>query len=107
MKNKQRITYNLGIIFLSVIVFSACGGVHSNASNVGEGQSSAKANKQTETLPTSGMVNPALAYCTKNNHNLISVKDRLTGLTSYYLCVNKAAHKKCSANAYYRGDCSL
>ncbi len=91
-------------LFCLMFLLAGCGGVNPNPTTKAE-PSAKSASKDTSTPPMLGMVNPALKYCTDHGHKLTPVKDG--SIVRYYLCINDSAHKKCSANAYYRGDCVL
>ncbi len=90
-------------LFFLIFLLAGCGGVNPNSTTKIE--PSAKSASKNTSAPPVGMVNPALKYCTDHGHQLVPVKDG--SIVRYYLCINDSAHKKCSANAYYRGDCFL
>ena len=99
---KWKITHSF--LFFLMFLLLGCGGVNTNPT-IKDAPSAKSTTKDTPAPPMMGMVNPALKYCTNKGHKLTPVKEG--SIVRYYLCINDSAHKKCSANAYYRGDCSL
>ncbi len=98
---KCKITYSF--LFSLIFLLVSCGG--ENTSSTTKNTSSVKSVAKDTPTPKVGLVNPALKYCSDNGHKLVPVKEG--SIVRYYLCINESAHKKCSASAYYRGDCSL